>query len=324
MRLPQFPYGAVYFRKSNPPREDWARDYQTAAEDGCNTFRHWFLWSAIEVAPGEYDWADYDRQLDLAAEHGIATIIAEMLTAAPEWAWRRFAHARYQDATGRPATSTMGGSSVTGGFPGLCLDNDDVLAKAKTFLETLAGRYRAHPGLGGYDVWNECNISRSYCYCPATIARFREWLAHKYGSPQEVGRAWFRHSYASWEDVDAPRHMGPYPESLDWLQFRIDNAYRLMRWRVDTIRAVDPEHPITAHGVAQTLTDHALGANDEWRAAAEVDSYGFTWIAARRGDEPWKHFHAVDLVRSGCRGFRWEGGRDEKRFWHAEAQAGYL
>ena len=65
--LPRVPYGAVYFRKSNPPPEDWARDYRTAAEDGMNLFRHWFLWSAVEVAPGEYDWADYDRQLDLAA-----------------------------------------------------------------------------------------------------------------------------------------------------------------------------------------------------------------------------------------------------------------
>ena len=26
-----FTYGAVYFRKSNPPRADWARDYATAA-----------------------------------------------------------------------------------------------------------------------------------------------------------------------------------------------------------------------------------------------------------------------------------------------------
>ena len=62
-----FPYGAVYFRKSNPPAEDWARDHQTAAQVGMNTFRHWFLWGAIEVAPGKFDWADYDRMMDLAA-----------------------------------------------------------------------------------------------------------------------------------------------------------------------------------------------------------------------------------------------------------------
>ena len=66
-----FPYGAVYFRKSNPPREDWERDYRVAAEDGMNIFRHWFMWGSIERAPGVYDWADYDRQMDLAAENGI-------------------------------------------------------------------------------------------------------------------------------------------------------------------------------------------------------------------------------------------------------------
>ena len=82
--LPAFAYGAVYFRKSIPPREDWERDYRTAAEDGLNLFRLWFLWSAIEVAPGVYDWEGYDRQLDLAAEHGLKTIIAKMITAAPE------------------------------------------------------------------------------------------------------------------------------------------------------------------------------------------------------------------------------------------------
>ena len=107
---PRLPYGAVYFRKSNPPRADWARDYRTAAEDGMNTFRHWFLWSAIEVAPGEYDWEEYDRQLDLAAENGIQTILAEMITAAPEWAWRQLEHARIETAEGRRLHSQMSGS----------------------------------------------------------------------------------------------------------------------------------------------------------------------------------------------------------------------
>jgi beta-galactosidase len=321
--LPQIPYGAVYFRKSNPPPEDWARDYATAAADGMNIFRHWFLWSAIEIAPGEFDWAEYDRQLDLAADHGVTTVIAEMLTAAPEWAWREYAHARYLDTSGRPATSQMSGSCATGGFPGLCLDHSDVLALAERFLQTVAERYRDHPGLGAYDVWNECNIPRTYCYCPATLDRFRTWLSARYGTPQEVGRAWQRHSYARWEDVDAPRALGPYPEVLDWLQFRIDNAYRLMRWRVDTIRRADPNHPIMAHGIASSLSDMAPAACDEWRSAAEVTTWGFTWVASRKGSEPWKQWHAVDLVRAGAWSPSFQQG-ERKPFWHAEAQAGPL
>ena len=80
---PVFPYGAVYFRKSNPPAEDWGRDHATAAKIGVNNFRHWVMWSAIEVAPDKFDWADYDRMLDLAGENGIKVTLAEMITAAP-------------------------------------------------------------------------------------------------------------------------------------------------------------------------------------------------------------------------------------------------
>ena len=72
-QLPQFPYGAVYFRKSNPPKADWERDYGVAGEDGLNIFRHWFMWASIEREPGKYDWADYDRQMDLAAKNNIKT-----------------------------------------------------------------------------------------------------------------------------------------------------------------------------------------------------------------------------------------------------------
>jgi len=313
--LPAFPYGAVYFRKSNPPRSDWERDYRTASEDGMNTFRHWFMWSAVEIAPGKFDWEDYDRQLDLAAQNGIKTIIAEMITAAPEWAFRKFAHARLETRDGRKVESHMSGSCVTGGFPGLCLDNEDYREAAERFLRELITRYKDHPGLGGYDIWNECNYGRDTCYCPATAGKFRAWLKERYGDLRTLGEMWHRHSFADWEDVTPPRSLGPYPDTLDWLQFRIENAYRLMRWRAELIRSLDKEHPITAHGIAGSLTNMAPGGADDWRAAAEVETYGYTWGSCRHGDEPWKQFHAVDLVRASSRG---------KPFWHAEAYAGPL
>ncbi|MBN1582305.1 MAG: beta-galactosidase [Anaerolineae bacterium] len=310
-----FTYGAVYFRKSNPPKADWERDYRTAAQDGMNTFRHWFLWSAIEIAPNQFDWADYDRQLDLAAKNGIKTIIAEMITAAPEWAFRQFAHARLETRDGHKQNSGMTGSCVTGGFPGLCLDNEDYRALAERFLRELVSRYKDHPGLGGYDIWNESTSWSDVCYCPATAEKFRAWLEKKYGDLRTLGGAWHRHSFAEWEDVTPPRQRGPYPDTLDWLQFRIDNAYRLMRWRAQLIRSIDGEHPVTAHGVVGSLTRMASNVADDWRAAAEVESYGYTWGSSRHGDEPWKQFHAVDLVRASAQG---------KPFWHAEAYAGPL
>jgi len=46
-----------------------------------------------------------------------------------------------------------------------------------------------------------------------------------------------------------------------------------------------------------------------------VDSYGYTWVASRHGNDPWMQFQAVDLVRGAARG---------KPFWHAEATGGPL
>ena len=175
--------------------------------------------------------------------------------------------------------------------------------------------YKDHPGLGGYDIWNECNMGDNLCYCPGTAAKFRTWLQAKYGDLRTLGAAWRRYSYAEWDDVQPPRHLGAYPDTLDWLQFRIDNAYAQMRWRADLIRELDPDHALAAHGVAASLTRLASGAADDWRAAAEVESYGYTWGSSRHGDEPWKQMHAVDLVRAASRG---------KRFWHAEAYAAPL
>jgi beta-galactosidase len=317
---PAFPYGAVYFRKSNPPEQDWERDHQTAAKVGMNNFRHWLMWSAVEVAPDKFDWRDYDRMMDLAAKNNIKVTLAEMITAAPEWMFDKYAHARFVTSDDNVIHSQISGSSATGGFPGLCLDNEDVRSRAEHFLTLMVERYKNHPAMWAWDLWNENSYPggappRMLCYCDATQKKFREWLKAKYGTLENLGKAWYRYSYASWDNVHPPRSFGGYPESLDWLQFRIDDQFRLYKWRADLVRKLDGKNKVTAHGVASTLEGLPGSANNEWRSAAEVDVWGFTWVASRKGSEPWKQFHAVDLVRAGARG---------KPFWHAEAQAGPL
>lgn len=318
--LPQLPYGAVYFRKSNPPRDDWERDYSVAQEDGMNFNRHWFMWGAIEVAPGVYDWDDYDRQMDLAVKHGMKTIIAEMIISVPEWAAAVYSHALHVKADGTPLRTQMGVSSATGGFGEgsqgvLCLDCSEVREAAGKFLTELVLRYKDHPATAGYDVWNECNYSPQVCHCKYTNEKFRSWLQKKYGSLEALGQAWHRYSYTSWEQVHSPRQIAPYPECIDWNEFTKHNFYEHMQWRIDLIRSLDDKNLIAAHGIAGSINVMASMGADDWLAASKVDVYGFTWVASRKGSEPWKQWHAVDLTRAASRG---------KPFWHAEAQGGPL
>lgn len=317
--LPQLPYGAVYFRKSNPPRQDWARDYKVAGEDGLNVFRHWFMWSAIEREPGKYDWADFDRQLDLAAENGIKTIIAEMTHTTPDWAMHEFADARIIHADGRPATSNMGVSSATGGFSSgagaITLNCPEVRAAAGAFLTALATRYKDHPALLGYDVWNEVNYPPDVDYSDYTKAAFRAWLKEKYQTLEALAEAWHRYSYFKWDYVEPPVQLGPYPQCLDWLLFKRDNFYSMMQFKIDTIRSVDSRNEIVAHGVAGAIPNLAGHGSDDWLAASKVEVYGMTWIAARKGNQPWRNWYGADLTRAASRG---------KPFWHAERQGGPL
>src|ERR1019366_1882668 len=62
---------------------------------------------------------------------------------------------------------------------------------------------------------------------------------------------------------------GGYPDWLDWLAFRRDDAIRLLRWRTELIRRLDKRNKITAHSTG-------LLTEIEWRTAANVDSYGYT------------------------------------------------
>ena len=302
---PVYPFGAVYFRKSNPPEQDWERDHKTAAQMGVNIFRHWFMWASIENSPGKYDWRDYDRMVELEGQNHIKVVIAEIVNGAPEWMWDKYPHARHIDSTGAEGYPAVGGSSATSSAP-LCLDNDDVQGQAGKFLTALVSRYRDNPATLGYDVWNEGGMQE--CFCPATQAKFRDWLKAKYGTIEALGKAWHRYSFGDWQSIHPPRGGGGYPDSLDWIAFRRDDAIRLLHWRTELIRRLDKRNKVTAHGVG-TLTD--IG----WRTAADVDLYGYTWVASRHTNDPWMQFQAVDVVRGASRG---------KPFWHAEATGGPL
>jgi beta-galactosidase len=300
--------GAVYFRKSNPPKKDWERDHRVAAEDGHTLFRHWVPWNAVEVAPGKYEWDDYDRMLDLAAGNNIRVILAEMLINCPEWLIRQAPSARSESRAGYKRASEMHASCVTGGNQTLCLDHPAFSEPAERFLTALATRYRGHPALLGYDIWNECSYYSPdrLCFCEATQRRFRAWLQARFGDVQTVASRWNRLSLTDWEDVQLARQVALFADVLDTLRFQLENAFDWMRWRRDVLRRADPDHLIVAHGNAKTFADLVPACGDDWRAAEIADLFGYTYFYANACHP----FLAADLIRSASRG---------KTFWRAEA-----
>lgn len=301
-------FGAVYYRRSAPAESDWERDYQRAAEDGITMFRHWFVWGAIETAPGVYNWEPYDRQVELGQKYGIKTVIAEMSTLAPEWFYAQHPEARSVNKQGQPRWNSMNDSSMAGGNNAICMDHPETRKAVASFLSALGEHYKDMPGVYGYDIWNECSLysPEQICYCPETEREFQEWLRKKYGTLEALGKSWRRYSYTDWSQIRLPRMNGPHPEFFDAIRFQNDNQEKWLTFRIDTLRKADPNHKMIAHGNAKAHSDIATCCGDDWRYSKNVDIFGYTlWYA--------NNCHTMmggDMIRSASNG---------KEFWRAEA-----
>jgi beta-galactosidase len=213
------------------------------------------------------------------------------------------------------SASTGGFSNNNGGAGALSMNCDEVKEAVKAFLTALASRYKGHPGLLGYDIWNEVNYSPDVDYSEYSKAAYREWLKTKYGDLDTLAEARYQYSYSDWDDIDPPHEVAAYVENLDWLAFKRDNYYAQMQFKIDTIRAIDPDCLIAAHGVGGAIPDMASRGADDWLAASKVEIYGLTWVPGRRGFKPWQNFFGPDLTRAAAH---------EKKWWHAERPGGPL
>jgi beta-galactosidase GanA len=313
--------GAQYYRPPNPPASDWADDLRRMRDNGFDTVKFWACWSWLQLAPDRIDFGDLDRLMDLAADCQLRVVLNTILENAPYWLEQAHPEARYRDADGRQIQLTAAMNTPGGGWPGLCFDNAPVLDAARRFLTRLAERYRDHPALRMWDVWNEPHLEpasyfpdRMYCYCPGSLAGFQRWLMNRYDSLQSLNETWARR-YTDWAQVAPPRQFEAVPDLLDWRAYWFANLSRWLTLRAAAMRAADPAHEVMTHvalsGFTGQLATHTL---DEFTLTEPVDVFGTSSFPAwLMGDDPVEHFFNLDAARDAAAG---------KPFWQAELQGG--
>jgi len=313
--------GAQYYRPPNPPAADWADDLRRMRDNGFDTVKFWACWSWMQPAPDRIDFGDLDRLMDLAADCHLQVVINTILENAPYWLEQAHPEGRYRDADDRPVRLTAAMNTPGGGWPGLCFDNPPVADAAHQFLTRLAARYRDHPALRMWDVWNEPHLEpasyfpeRMYCYCPGSLAGFQRWLMDHYESLGSLNETWARR-YTDWTQVAPPRQFEAVPDLLDWRAYWFANLSRWLAQRAAVMHAADPEHDVMTHvalsGFTGQLATHTL---DEFTLTGPVDVFGTssfpTWLM---GDDPVEHLFNLDAARDAAAG---------KPFWQAELQGG--
>lgn len=242
-------------REMSAPQVD--RLVATAAEIGLETLRVVLVWPWLEPRPGVWEFDLFDVAFAAAERHGIS-IKATLTTNSGPW------------HIGTPgvlhsATLTLG----AGQRPAM-----------RAYVHAVVSRYRDHPALGQWVVWNEpSNPVHAPGHVPERSDEAREawatFLARRYGDVETLNARWLN-GFESFADAPFPednvhpvhrewfwQSFGPW---LDEARFRADRLREELDWVVDLVRALDPDTETCAN-------PNALFAN---HAAAGVDFLGLS------------------------------------------------
>lgn len=318
-----FVFGIQYLRGATPERENWKRDLYNIKQLGFNTVRAWLVWNAIERSEGEIDHEYIHDFLGIAEENGLDVGLLFHMHACPAWAVQKYSRYFYVNEDGLPFEPAVRPNTPSGGWPGLCFDHPEAREMEKSFIEKVIAETKKHKSVAFYEPMNEPhqwvdlqkNPRGIFCYCPATTKKFQVWLAQKYGSVQELNRAW-GHFYGSFEEVRPPRWTASYCDYMDFRLFTMDNVAEEIAYRTAIIKSCDNK-PVIAHawgGGAVTCTSLGAMAFDDWKNAAIFDKWGYSAFPQRAED--------CAVLGLGCDSTRCAA--NGKDYWQSELTAGMV
>jgi beta-galactosidase len=293
----QRPAGLCYGGDYNPeqwPREVWVEDIALMKEAGINLVSiAIFSWVLLEPREGEYDFEWLDHLMDLLHDAGISVDLGTPTAAPPAWFWKKYPQAR-------PVTRE--GVTLGNGSRGMASPSSAEYRRAAANITgQLARRYAAHPALVLWHVHNEYGAPVSDSYDDASVAAFREWLKARYGTLDELNRAWgtlfWGQKYGEWDEIDAPRlsaSVSNQAQRLDFHRFTSDALLQCYVNERDVIRRYTPDIPVTTNFMAT----NCLSA-DYWKWSKEVDIVANDhYLVAQRTDNHILLAMDADLTRS--------------------------
>ena len=287
-QTPRFLFGAQYYRAPTPAPECWAGDLANMRALGMDTVKFWVQWRWSHRTEQAFYFDDLDRLMDLAAQNGLRVTLNIICDGAPSWVFRKWPEAKMVTADGRTVEPQTPCHRQLGGFPGVCYNHAAAQAARMRFVRAAAERYRDHPALEMWDVWNEPEQCGPYrephletmtCYCDSCRARFLETLRQKYGTVEQLNAVWGR-CYTDWDEVELPRQRQTFGDFLDFRRFQLDTMTEEARQRLAAVRAADPRHPAYLHVVPNTSgIFNAVTGVDDFALAGECDVFASTNFA---------------------------------------------
>lgn len=290
--------GCAYYPE-HWPEEYWPNDAKIMREVGLSVVRlAEFAWDKLEPHPGQYDFDWLERAIETLAAEGLKIILCTPTPTPPPWL--TYLH-------GDICRVNEQGIRISPGARRQACGNVSAYQEhAFKIVTQIVEKFGQHPAVIGWQIDNEFGVGETTrCYCDHCRRRFQEWLQEKYGTLDELNRAWgtqfWGMTYREWVHIPVPG-ITTEPQSpsmrLDYRRFSSDTWVRFQRWQIEILRPLSPERWITHNFMIRHWS------LDYWKLAEDLDFVSYdNYPHGLRG--PAETAMNFDLMHSFKRGPFW-------------------
>ena len=293
-RFPAFLHGGDYNPDQWLDHPDILRqdmEYMKKAHVNCVSLGI-FAWARLEPEEGRYDFVWLDDIIERLWASGIHVSLATPSGARPAWMARKYPEVLRTERDFQ--------RRHFGGRHNHCPSSPVYREKVQAMDAALARRYASHPAV---ILWHISNEFSGDCYCELCQEKFRDWLREKYGTLDELNRAWYTGfwsmRYSDWREIEAPSPRGQNVNPtmlLDWRRFSTHQCTSFIEMERDTVKAVCPELPVTTN-LMERFYDY-----DYFRLSQALDFVSWdaypAWHAGDNSDVAIEFAMNHDMMRS--------------------------
>lgn len=220
-----------------------------------------FSWSSLEPEEGVFTFEWMERVIDGLHRCGIFVFLATPSGARPRWMARKYPEVLRVQPDGT--------RNLFGGRHNHCFSSPVYREKTGIINRELAKRFGGHPGV---ILWHISNEYSGECHCSLCRENFRSWLKQRFGSLEELNKAWWTsfwsHTVTDWSHIDPPAPHGEqslHGLALDWKRFVTHMTVDFMHHEVSALREAGSFLPVTTNmmpGCNELYRDPGL---DYWK-----------------------------------------------------------
>ncbi|WOZ36213.1 beta-galactosidase [Paenibacillus polymyxa] len=271
IQMDELTLGVCYYPE-HWPEKLWADDFRRMREMNISVIRMAeFSWAMLEPEEGRFDFSFFHRVMDLAHKYGLKVILGTPTATPPAWLTHKYPEV---------LNANMDGVLYRHGMRRhYNYSSEKYRDFCSIIVRNMVEAYKDHPAVIGWQIDNELNCEMNVFYSKADHIAFREWLKGRYGSLDNLNKAWgtifWSQTYTDWEQIYLTRTMvnsSPNPHlALDEKRFISANAISFAKIQAEIIRKLAPHHWITTNGTFGHLDSHEL--TDKLLDFFSYDSY---------------------------------------------------